>query len=115
MSPEQVAHQAIKYLLSEGQEALSGFAPRDAEPLVKFTLSKLGKPPSLVPEEEIQNLVALVQEEVSSIRKKYKGKDPRKFSSILTEPWYREASSISRTAGGGKISLVTTTEKRTAT
>lgn len=91
MSPKQVAHQAIKYLLSEGIGALGGFAPRDAEPLVKFTLSKLGKPPSLVPEAEIQELVELVQEEVSTLRKKLREKKPLKNGKLVNkESWYRE-------------------------
>lgn len=92
MSPEQVVNQAVRYLLSEGKAALGGFSPRDAEPLVKFTLSKLGKPPSLVPEEEIQELVEMVQEEVSVIRKKLRQRLLKKKSPVKVEreSWYRE-------------------------
>ena len=91
MNTRQVAFQTLKYLISDA-ESVEDLQAQDLEKLVKFTLVKMGMPPSLISDEDQQDILGEVQEGLQKYLESKKtptGKAP-KISSLAHELWYRE-------------------------
>ena len=97
MNPKQIALQAIKYLFSEGEEVFRSFSPLDAGDLVKYTFQKMGYPPSLTSDEDIDHIIQLVTEEINELQNREQQKESGRSSMLKKEAWYIELSKKAET------------------
>lgn len=90
MNPKRVTYQTLKYLMSEGEDKFMAVSQGDILGKVKFTLTKMGYPPSLIPDEDIQGIEQLVWEGLQELQNSH-ARAAGKKRMIKKEAWYIEA------------------------